>query len=890
ELTEYGFDHEKASNWTGADYDPETNSLINITSEIVTYEYDIGNEMTAEFSLSFGLEDLTAYEGNEMVALRWDEYQGAEKYSVTYTDGITEQTVSDITRTTCFVRGLSNYKEYTFKVKAYANGKWSMESTVYAIPSDTVAINEKNFPDDNFRQLVSDYFDADGDGFLSAEEAAAVIFIDVHNMAVSDLTGIWHFTAMDSLDCGYNEYLTQLDVSNNTALVALYCYNTAITELDLSNNTSIKFLNCSDTDITELDVSNNTALAELICDDTAISELDVSNNTSIEFLDCSDTYITELDVSNITTLRILRCNNTYITALDLSNNTALEDLQCNNTDITSLDLSNNTALTELQCNETQLTSIDVSHLSLEEFQCEGNVYCLSDICLDELVGYGFDPAKASNWTNAEYDAETNSLKNRTSNSITYTYDAGDGHNVEFQLVIAVADAYADVCENIAYLSWTEFPSAEHYRVVCKDTINSELVYAEYETEDCYFNFDGLIPEVEFYFYISAYIDGSWTETAEVTAMWSELSIDESSFPDEAFRQWVLDNADTNDDEYLSVGEAEVIEEIDVQSNGITSLEGIRYFSELAKLDCYCNELESLDLTGMARLTTLHCEANKLDQLILNGAISLEEIYCYQNQFSTLDVRDLGLLKVLECYENCLTELHVDGLSTLTKLVCNSNELYELDLSGLTSLEELKCHDNRLSVLELDGLASLKLLHCYSNELVSLDISDTAISSIDDIKCYYNYYRLSVAELDELSEYGFDHTKASNWTGAEYNSDDNCLTNFTSNNVTYSYDVGKGISCPFTLSYTRPMFIETEARDGKVTFSWDAVDGAERYSLSIYDPETGKYTLRSSKITRTTYTASALTNGEEYVFLIRAYVNGEWSPYTSEDFIKATPTA
>ncbi|MBQ9947031.1 MAG: leucine-rich repeat domain-containing protein, partial [Oscillospiraceae bacterium] len=37
----------------------------------------------------------------------------------------------------------------------------------------------------------------------------------------------------------------------------------------------------------------------------------------------------------------------------------------------------------------------------------------------------------------------------------------------------------------------------------------------------------------------------------------------------------------------------------------------------------------------------------------------------------------------------------------------------------------------------------------------------------------------------------------------------------------------------------PANIKATAGDGKVTFTWDAVAGAERYSLSIYDPDTGK---------------------------------------------------
>ncbi|MBQ9947157.1 MAG: carbohydrate binding domain-containing protein, partial [Oscillospiraceae bacterium] len=107
--------------------------------------------------------------------------------------------------------------------------------------------------------------------------------------------------------------------------------------------------------------------------------------------------------------------------------------------------------------------------------------------------------------------------------------------------------------------------------------------------------------------------------------------------------------------------------------------------------------------------------------------------------------------------------------------------------------------------------------------------------------------------------------------------------------------GKGIytgtkSATFKIVTTlacKPTNIVATAGDSKVTFAWNAVPNAERYSLSIYDPDTGKYTLRSSQITKTTYTTSKLTNGKQYQFLIRAYVDGKWSPYTSADLVKAT---
>lgn len=48
---EYGFDPSRASNWNGAEYDAESNSLININGKAITYTYDCGNGLSAEFSL-----------------------------------------------------------------------------------------------------------------------------------------------------------------------------------------------------------------------------------------------------------------------------------------------------------------------------------------------------------------------------------------------------------------------------------------------------------------------------------------------------------------------------------------------------------------------------------------------------------------------------------------------------------------------------------------------------------------------------------------------------------------------------------------------------------------------------------------------------------------------
>ena len=76
-------------------------------------------------------------------------------------------------------------------------------------------------PDKNFlNALIARGVDKNSDGTISAGEAAEVTFLNLNSCSISDLKGIEAFINMDSLYCSYNQ-LTNLDVSNNTALISL---------------------------------------------------------------------------------------------------------------------------------------------------------------------------------------------------------------------------------------------------------------------------------------------------------------------------------------------------------------------------------------------------------------------------------------------------------------------------------------------------------------------------------------------------------------------------------------------------------------------------------------------------------------------------------------------
>ena len=87
--------------------------------------------------------------------------------------------------------------------------------------------------------------------------------------------------------------------------------------------------------------------------------------------------------------------------------------------------------------------------------------------------------------------------------------------------------------------------------------------------------------------------------------------------------------------------------------------------------------------------------------------------------------------------------------------------------------------------------------------------------------------------------------------------------------------------------TQPVPTATATGDGEVTLTWDAVPGAERYAVAEY--KDGGYHNFTLDCQGTSYVASNLSNGVSHTFLVQAYVNGKWSPYTTANHVSATPS-
>ncbi|MGN0649843.1 MAG: hypothetical protein ACI4KM_05345, partial [Oscillospiraceae bacterium] len=236
-----------------------------------------------------------------------------------------------------------------------------------------VEVDETNFPDEEFRNYVSEYIDTvSKDGVLSAEEIKNCTQIYLYPGTVKSVKGIEYFTELDSFFCSYNQIST-LDLSSNTKLTSLHCDNNQLTSLDVSKNTLLKNVACSSNKISVLNVSGCSSLESLSCNSNQLTTLDISANSKLKDLSCKFNQISVLNVSNNTALTNIECASNKLTSLDLSKNTALTYLDCQSNQLTNLDLSPNTNLTQLHCQSNGLTGLNVSGCSkLASIYCHDN--------------------------------------------------------------------------------------------------------------------------------------------------------------------------------------------------------------------------------------------------------------------------------------------------------------------------------------------------------------------------------------------------------------------------------------------------------------------------------------------------------------------------------------
>ena len=239
----------------------------------------------------------------------------------------------------------------------------------------------------------------------------------------------------------------------------------------------------------------------------------------------------------------------------------------------------------------------------------------------------------------------------------------------------------------------------------------------------------------------------------------DVKINETTFPDINFRNWVV-SQDYGADGVLTNEELENVTSLDISRLEIYDLKGIEYFVALKDLNCMTNKLTTLDLSKNTALEKLECRGNRLTTInllenrklrCLNcGGISygnqltsldvskcteLDTLTCSGNPLATLDVSKNTKLICLECYSNQLTALDLSKNTALRRLYCNDNQLTSLDVSKNTELDILRCSNNLLTTLDVTKNSALTYLSCTDNKLTTLYVSNN--KSLESIICFNN---------------------------------------------------------------------------------------------------------------------------------------------------------
>jgi Leucine-rich repeat (LRR) protein/C1A family cysteine protease len=267
---------------------------------------------------------------------------------------------------------------------------------------------------------------------------------------------------------------------------------------------------------------------------------------------------------------------------------------------------------------------------------------------------------------------------------------------------------------------------------------------------------GLTSPGTYVFYVTQTICS--VESEPDTVMMTIWRNDEIRYSDTSFINALIDKGvDTNDDGWISYGEAAATISINVSGKGICDLTGIEYFTNLDTLISSDNHLTKLDLSDFPELIYLDCGSNLITNLDLSDFTSLAYLDCSRNPFTSLDVTNNSALTVLICIYNQINTLDVSNNLSLTYLDCSFNQLTSLDVSNNIALSYLDCRYNEINSLDVLSNITLAYLECGGNKIADLDISKN--EALKDLGCDWNRLTsLDVSNNGELVNLNCDRNK------------------------------------------------------------------------------------------------------------------------------------
>ena len=597
----------------------------------------------------------------------------------------------------------------------------------------------EEFPDANFRyevlRMLNEGYGGDrtDDSIISWNDImllASIYDLDVGDMGISDLTGLKYFSSLDTLWC-YNNQITALDVSANTALRRLYIGSNQLSELDVSQNIMLEDLDCSYNQLSALDVSANTALMSLYCGDNQLSVMDVSENYFLMNFVCSYNQLRALDILGNKALNYLDCSGNQLSVLDVSGNTALLSLHCGYNQLSVLDVSQNNLLEDLGCFYNQLRALDVSgNSALISLNCGGNQLSILDVANNSALMYLYCGNNQLNELNVSQNNLLDSLECQinqlraldVSGNQALTYLNCGSNQLSALRVTPNTKLRYLYCSNNQLSVLDVSQNSLLGGLDCGSNQLKALDVAS--NKDLYFLycFDNQLSALD--------VSGN-NALAYLHCGSNQLSVLDVAGNSELLYLY----CDGNQLSVLDMSKNTMLQGLSCAFNQLRTLD-VSGNKELNEINCYDNQLGVLDVSANTALTNLYCGSNQLSVLDLSRNSLLESLDCTYNQLQALDVSGSMALNYLNCYYNQISALDLPANAALTSLYCGSNQLSVLDVSKNSLLEGLDCSFNQLRALDVSGNTALIYINCSNNQLSALDVTNN--TNLEMLYCTENY--------------------------------------------------------------------------------------------------------------------------------------------------------
>lgn len=292
------------------------------------------------------------------------------------------------------------------------------------VEEDKIAINATNFPDPNFRKVLTAY---------SSEKVKNVPVLTKEDIAkITDLGNEKADTKFKDEAANLAKVVNFKGIEKLTALKSFTLTNTQknFTALDLSKNEALTFIDVSGcTNLAKLELPETNAVETLLLQKTAIAAVYVSGYTGLKVLNVSDTKLTALNVSTNTELETLALKNVKVNELYVADNTKLKTLDAANCGLTKIDVSANTLLENLDVSGNSLITLNLTGLTAltaDKFKADNNKRNIGTVIdgeydLKDLVAEGLVVDKMGDINGATL---AEGVLTDVAGNVTYTYETG----------------------------------------------------------------------------------------------------------------------------------------------------------------------------------------------------------------------------------------------------------------------------------------------------------------------------------------------------------------------------------------------------------------------------------------------------------------------------------